>query len=48
MKGIYLLLGSNLGDSQAMLIEASELIVGSIGKIVKIEGPVTFQQRIQL
>ena len=34
MKGIYLLLGSNLGDSQATLKRASDLIERRIGKIV--------------
>lgn len=34
MKGIYLLLGSNLGDSQAMLKRAVDLIDHRVGKIV--------------
>jgi len=34
MKGIYLLLGSNLGDSLAMLRRATGLIEESIGKVI--------------
>lgn len=34
MKGIYLLLGSNLGDSQAMLKRAADLIDHRVGKII--------------
>ena len=35
MKGIYLLLGSNLGDSSKILRDASKRIEASIGKITK-------------
>lgn len=35
MKGIYLLLGSNLGDSSALLGKAKHEIRDNIGKIVK-------------
>ena len=34
MKGIYLLLGSNLGDSKTMLTMALELVDHRIGKII--------------
>lgn len=35
MKGVYLLLGSNLGDSRAMLTKAAKHIENRIGAIIK-------------
>ena len=36
MKGIYLLLGSNLGDSLAMLNKAKDLIASEIGQVINL------------
>ena len=38
MKGIFLLLGSNVGDSKRLLKEAREMIISDIGEIIRASG----------